>query len=326
MIGLTLKHIRYFQALAVQGHFGRAAEACNISQPALSLQIKELEALIGAPLVERNARQIRLTALGEDFLARSKEIMVRVDDLENLLRSAAGPISGRLALGVIPTVAPYLLTEIIKALALRFPDLELQPREAVTQSLVEGLLAARLDFAIVALPVSEPSLQEFALFEEDFLLVRPASDQHLPVPSLSKLRTMRLLLLEEGHCFRDQALAFCDMSASDPQELMEGSSLSTLVQMVSAGIGVTLIPEMAMWLESRMADVTVSHLPAAGASRTIGMVWRKTNPMADQLMQIGAIIRKAAEKSRTTHMPTHTPATDQKPAAAPSLRGSDPAT
>ena len=301
MIGVTLKHMRYFQALAAHGHFGRASEACNISQPALSLQIKELEALIGAPLVERSARQIKLTALGEDFLSRAKDIIVRVDELEDLLRSSTGAISGRLRIGVIPTVAPYLLTDVIKALGSRLPGLELQPREAVTQSLVDNLLAARLDCAIVALPVSEPALQEFALFDEDFLLVRPRADEAAPVPSQSKLKTMRLLLLEEGHCFRDQALSFCELSGSDPQELMEGSSLSTLVQMVGAGIGVTLIPEMALSLETRSADVSVARFEAPRPSRTIGMIWRKTNPLGDQLMQIGAIIRKAAERKRDHH-------------------------
>lgn len=298
MIGVTLKHMRYFQALATYGHFGRASEACNISQPALSLQIKELETLIGAPLVERSARQIKLTALGEDFLSRAKEIIVRVDELEDLLRSSTGSISGRLRLGVIPTVAPYLLTDVIKALDSRLPGLELQPREAVTQSLVDSLLAARLDCAIVALPVSEPSLQEFALFDEEFLLVRPSADEKAPVPSQSKIKTMRLLLLEEGHCFRDQALSFCDIESSDPQELMEGSSLSTLVQMVGAGIGVTLIPEMALPLETRSADVSVARFEEPRPSRAIGMIWRKTNPLGDQLMQIGAIIRKSTERKR----------------------------
>ncbi len=298
MIGLTLKHIRYFEALAEHGHFGRAAAACNISQPALSLQVKELEALIGAPLVERNARQLRLTPLGQDFLSRAREIIVRVDELENLARSSSGPFSGRLRLGVIPTVAPYLLSGVIGALAARFPDLDLQPREAVTQSLIDSLLSAHLDVAIVALPVSEPALREFALFEEDFLLVRPASDEGSPVPDLSRLKSMRLLLLEEGHCFREQALSFCKMTGSEPRELMEGSSLSTLVQMVGAGIGVTLIPEMAVHLETKSADVSISRFPAPSPSRTIGMVWRRSDPLGEQLLQIGGIIRKVAESKQ----------------------------
>ncbi|MEL6965383.1 MAG: hydrogen peroxide-inducible genes activator [Pseudomonadota bacterium] len=295
MIGLTLKHMRYFAALASHRHFRRAAEACAISQPALSLQIKELETMLGSPLVERTARQVHLTTLGEDFLARVQEILIQVDDLEDLVRSSNDAPSGRLRLGIIPTVAPYLLPEIIKALGARFPGLEVQPRETITTSLVAGLLASRLDAAIVALPISEASLREFALFQEEFYLVRPSSEAGKPVPSPSKLQAMRLLLLEEGHCFRDQALSFCDTMGRRPQHIMEGSSLSTLVQMVSAGIGATLIPEMALPFETRSADVAVSKFPAPGPSRTIGMIWRNTNPLAEQLMTIGSIIRKVAE-------------------------------
>ena len=295
MIGITIKQMRYFAALAAHGHFGRAAAACAISQPALSVQIKELEGLLGGPLVERAAREIRLTALGEDFLSRAKEILVRVDDLQNLVRSSSGPLSGRLRIGVIPTIAPYLLPDIITALSGRYPDLELQPHETITQNLIQDLLASRLDFAVVALPISEPNLQEFVLFEEEFLLVRPSGDRDAPVPSPSTLQTMRLLLLEEGHCFRDQALAFCDLKEPTARQIMEGTSLSTLVQMVGAGIGVTLIPEMSVSLETRSANVSVARFPTPRPRRTIGMVWRRTNPLGDQLLQIGAIVRKAAE-------------------------------
>ena len=295
MKSLTLKHIRYFQALAAQRHFGRAAEVCSISQPALSLQIKELEGIMGGPMVERATREVRLTALGEDFLARGSEILRQVDDVSTLVRRQAGPFSGRLRLGVIPTVAPYLLPRVIQALAQRYPDLKLEPKETITQSLVQEILASRLDAAIVALPVTEPSLQEFALFDEEFLLVRPAQDVDLPVPTTAVLPTMELLLLEEGHCFRDQALSFCDSTAVRPRQIMEGSSLSTLVQMVSAGIGVTLIPEMARSFETRSADVAVARFPVPAPNRTIGMIWRKTNPLTPELMEMGAIIRKVAE-------------------------------
>ena len=143
----------------------------------------------------------------------------------------------------------------------------------------------------MALPISEPALQEFALFNEDFVLVRPMGDANKPVPGPDRLKTMRLLLLEEGHCFRDQALSFCDITTAQPRQLMEGSSLSTLVQMVGAGMGVTLIPEMAMTLETRSANVSVARFPKPGPSRTIGMIWRKSNPLAEQLMQAGAIVR-----------------------------------
>ncbi|MEP0940703.1 MAG: LysR substrate-binding domain-containing protein [Rhizobiaceae bacterium] len=298
MIGLTLKQLRYFEALARHRHFGRAAEACFISQPALSLQIKELENMFGAPLVERGARQVQLTSVGEAFLNKARQILLGVEELEDLVRASRGPLAGRLRLGVIPTVAPYLLPEIIAALSQEFPELELELRESVTRSLIEDLQEARLDMAIVALPISEPALQEFALFDEEFVLVRQRDEDDKPVPSPKMLKTMRLLLLEEGHCFRDQALSFCQFDEAQPRQLMEGSSLSTLVQMVGAGMGLTLIPEMALALETRSADVSVARFPHPGPTRTIGMVWRATNPLSDQLMQIGALIRGVGQKKR----------------------------
>jgi LysR family hydrogen peroxide-inducible transcriptional activator len=150
----------------------------------------------------------------------------------------------------------------------------------------------------VALPVSEPTLTEVALFAEEFVLVRPGPDEGKPVPGPEALSEMKLLLLEEGHCFRDQALSFCKMPSARPRELLDGSSLSTLVQMVGAGIGVTLIPEMAVPVETRSASVTVAHFKDAHPSRTIGMIWRKTSPLARQLLQISEIVRQAAEASR----------------------------
>ncbi len=300
MIGLTIKQLRYFDALARHHHFGRAAEACSISQPALSLQIKDLENMAGAPLVERGARTIHLTALGEDFILKAREVLIAVDELEDLMRASQGPFAGRFRLGVIPTVAPYLLPDTITALSTHFPEIELELRESVTKSLVADLLESRLDAAIVALPISEPMLREFALFQEDFVLVRPSNDAKKPVPSPDMLKTMRLLLLEEGHCFRDQALSFCEISKAQPRQLMEGSSLSTLVQMVGAGMGVTLIPEMAIALETRATDVSVVRFPPPRPSRTIGMVWRKSNPLGDQLMHVGAIVRGVGQAKRDT--------------------------
>jgi LysR family hydrogen peroxide-inducible transcriptional activator len=292
MTNLSMKHLRYFDALAQHGHFGRAAEACSISQPALSLQMKELEDLLGAPLIERGPRQIRLTSLGESFALRVRDILRAVDELGDLARASFSPLAGRLRIGVIPTVAPYLLPAIIKDLSTAFPGLDLRPREAVTGRLIEDLVEGQLDAAIVALPISEPSLVEVALFDEEFVLVRPLSDAARPVPSSDSLREMRLLLLEEGHCFRDQALSFCQLSGSASRDLMEGSSLATLVQMVGAGIGVTLIPEMAVTIETRSAAVSIARLAAPRPSRSIGMVWRRTNPLSDQLTHIAGIIRE----------------------------------
>ncbi|QUJ78297.1 hydrogen peroxide-inducible genes activator [Sulfitobacter albidus] len=295
MMNVTLKQLRYFDALARLGHFGRAAEACSISQPALSVQIKELEAMLGAPLVERAARQIRLTTLGHDVLTRARRILTDVDEMAELARSAEGPLKGALRIGIIPTVAPYLLPAIIQELGRQLPDLDLMPRESITQSLIKDLLDSRLDFVVAALPISEPALREFALFDEEFVLVRSHADAHTPVPSPESLPQMKLLLLEEGHCFRDQALSFCDMRPSDPSLVMEGSSLSTLVQMVSAGLGLTLIPEMAVPLETRNADLSVARFTSSRPKRTIGMVWRRTSPLSAQLMEIGAIVRQVGQ-------------------------------
>lgn len=298
MNNLTLKQLRYVEALARHGHFGRAADACAVTQPALSMQIKELEEALGATLFERSARQVRLTGLGEEFARRVRDILRSVDDLEDLVRASRDGMAGRLRIGVIPTIAPYLLPAIVSDVTRIHPDLDLRMREALTQKLIQELTEGRLDTAVVALPVSEPSLAEIALFEEEFVLVRPAEDEGKPVPSSESLREMRLLLLEEGHCFRDQALAFCNMTSAVPWDLMDGSSLSTLVQMVSAGIGVTLIPEIAVAVETRSAAVSVAHFCEPRPKRTIGMIWRKKSPMAGQLLKIADVVRQSAEAAR----------------------------
>ncbi len=294
MINFTLRQLRYFEALARHGHFGRAAEACSISQPALSVQIKELEETLGVELFERSARQLRLSAFGEEFLLRVRDILRSVDELGDLARAHRKHLVGRLRIGVIPTVAPYLLPGMISALTRENPDLDIHVRETVTPKLLQELAEGRLDTAIVALPVSEPSLTEMPLFEENFVLVRPKEDAGKPVPNREMLREMRLLLLEEGHCFREQALSFCDMGALRPREILDGSSLSTLVQMVGAGIGVTLIPEIAMPVETRSADVSIARFEDPQPSRRIGMIWRKTSPIARQLTEVAELVRRAA--------------------------------
>lgn len=299
MRGLTFKQLRYFEALARHGHFGRAADACAISQPALSVQIKELEESLGTELFERGARQIRLTHFGEAFALRVRDILRSVEELEDLARAAQARLAGRLRIGIIPTIAPYLLPTVLDTLARTHDGLDIHVRETLTTTLVQELAHGRLDAAIVALPVSEPSLTEIALFVENFVLVRPRADAGKPVPDRDTLREMRLLLLEEGHCFRDQALSFCSTQSAPPRELLDVSSLSTLVQMVSAGIGVTLIPEMAVAVETRSAAVSVSRFSGREPSRTIGMIWRKTSPLAKQLMQISEVVRQAGETMRT---------------------------
>ncbi|GHC19576.1 MULTISPECIES: hydrogen peroxide-inducible genes activator [Gemmobacter] len=291
MKGLTLKQIRYFEALARHRTFGRAAEACAVTQPALSMQIKELEEMAGTPLLERGPRQIRLTAFGEMFLTRAQAMLAIVDDLDDLARAAGGQPAGKLRLGVIPTIAPYLLPAVITRLSQQFPGLMPILRETMTSRLIEELNDGRIDAAILALPVSEPALTEVSLFTERFVLIRQIADADRPVPSRDMLREMRLLLLEEGHCFRDQALSFCDMPSTQPREMLDGSSLSTLVQMVGVGIGVTLIPEMAVPIETRSAAVSVARFRDPQPVRTIGMVWRRSSGMEAQLLQIAEVVR-----------------------------------
>ena len=293
MAELTLKQLRYFDAVARAGHFGRAAAICSISQPAISVQIKEMEQTLGIALFERGARVVRLTAAGEDLIQRVRSILGAVEELSDVARASGGQALARLRLGIIPTIAPYLLPAIMGALGAQHPNLDLHVRETLTPKLLNELSDGKIDAAILALPTSEPSLQETLLFDEDFVLVRPAQDEGKPVPNGEALRKMRLLLLEEGHCFRDQALAFCNTSASVPRDGLDGSSLTTLVQMVSAGIGVTLIPQMAIAVETPAANVSVARFAEPRPSRQIGMIWRKRNPLADQLTRVAEVIKSA---------------------------------
>ncbi len=198
MIQMTLRQLRYFDALARHGHFGRAAEACSISQPALSMQIKEMEEILGGVLLERNARQVTLTKFGEEIVQRVREILRSVDELGDFARASRDRLAGRLRIGMIPTIAPYLLPKVIENLARMHPELDIHVRETLTPKLIKEVAEGRLDTAIVALPVSEPSLTEVACFSENFLLVRPGEDEGTPVPSHETLREMRLAAAGRG--------------------------------------------------------------------------------------------------------------------------------
>lgn len=296
MNNLTLRQLRYFQALAQHGHFGHAAAMCSISQPAMSVQIRELEENLGVTLFERSARKVRLTPFGDELAVRVRDILGAVDELGELARATAGKVPDRLRIGIIPTVAPYLLPAMVTALTRLNPALDLHVRETQTTGLLRALEQGTLDAAVVALPVSHPAFTEVALCEEDFVLVRPAADAGKPVPDGEALRGMRLLLLEEGHCFRDQALAFCAAPANMPRDGLDGSSLTTLVQMVGAGIGVTLIPEMAIGLETGSAPVSVSRFGPPAPKRTIGLIWRRTNPLATQLHTIAEVLGSVSRR------------------------------
>lgn len=287
---ITLKQMQYFEALVKARHFSRAADLCAISQPALSMQIKKLEAFLDMPLVEKTSKPLRLTPFGEDFAIKIGAILQNVRDLGDMAKVSKLKPQGSIKLGVIPTIAPYLFPQLIHQVTKAFPSVNLKLRETITTNLIDEVLEGRLDAAILALPVSEPRLTEKSLFEEEFVLVRPISDNGKPIPNPDTLHEMHLLLLEEGHCFRDQALSFCNISKKQTRELMDASSLSTLVQMVAAGIGITLIPQMAASLESRSASVEMLRFEINPPKRSVGMIWRKNTPLEAHLEKIAKIL------------------------------------
>ncbi|PYG27185.1 LysR substrate-binding domain-containing protein [Pelagimonas varians] len=295
MTNITIRQLRYFESLVRHGHFGRAAEACAVSQPALSVQIKELEENLGGPLFERLPRKVLLTTLGRHLETRARDILKSVDDLGDLARAGQETLAGQLRLGVIPTIAPYLLPQVIHGLTQTLPAVDVHIRETMTPTLIQELTGGGIDAAIVALPISEPSLIEAPLFDEAFVLVRPIADGNKPLPNRQSLREMKLLLLEEGHCFRDQALSFCAIQPGTARETLDATSLATLVQMVGSGVGVTLIPEIAIGVETRSAQVAITPFTAPQPSRTIGLIWRRSSPLTKQFEQIAQIVKQAGE-------------------------------
>ena len=291
MTKITLRQLRYFEALAQHRHFGVASNACSVTQPALSMQIRDFELALGVNLFEKGTHPVQLTPLGRIIAAKSKAIMLDVAELEELVRASDNQPLINLRLGVIPTVAPYIFSRIAKDLTMHFTGLNLKMREAITSKLITAVIDGELDAAIIALPASEPRLRELELFRENFLLVRPKADAKKPVPRPEMLKEMRLLLLEEGHCFRDQALTFCKMGSSKTQDVMDGNSLTTLVQMVAAGFGVTLIPEMAAEFEGRIPNISIAKFHKNPPTRKIGMVWRRNSPLQDKYIEIDQIVK-----------------------------------
>jgi len=299
MKNLTLKQLRYFEAVAKKRHFGQAADICAVSQPALSVQIREMEESLGLPLFERGPRGVTPTAFAETLLPRVRAILSEVDALGELARAAQSELAGRLRLGVIPTIAPYLLPGVITRIGARFPAVDLHVRESMTGRLVEELTEGQIDAAIVALPLSNPALSVTELFSESMVFVRPDNQSTQPAPQPEALQNMRLLLLEEGHCFRDQALSYCGLPATQPRDGLDGSSLSTLVQMVGSGIGVTMIPEMAIGVETKSAPVSIVRFADPQPTRKIGMIWRKNSPLEEHLQTIAHLTKEVARTRQT---------------------------
>ena len=287
MNNISAKQLRYFLAVAKNKNFQKAADECAISQPALSMKIKELEGMLGQ-LIERGSKKFYLTQTGQALINKAETIIQSFDDLKHL--AIKGDNINQLSIGAIPTVAPYLLPKILKTISKQYKDVIIEPKEAVTEKLVSYLINGKIDLAFLALPTYEPLLTEVALFEEEFLLIRDIKDAKKPVPNNKELTNMKLLLLEEGHCLRSQTLSFCKVT-SVPKNIMEGTTLTTLVQMVSAGIGVTLIPEISVPIETRSAKVSASRFQQQKPKRTIGLVWRKSNPLTRQFNEIATLLK-----------------------------------
>jgi LysR family hydrogen peroxide-inducible transcriptional activator len=288
---ITLKQLRYFVALARHRHFGRAAEECHVSQPALSLQIQELERELGCQLVERRRGAIALTEIGRDIADRAGNILIATGDLVDHARHRPSLLSGALDLGVIPSIAPYLLPATLPLLQQRHPALELRLRETQTATLLDELSEGRLDVALLSLPIERAGLEAQHLFDDGFVLVVPSGPAGEPFTAETALSSDNLLLLEEGHCLRDQALSFCRSAPSGSRRQYGASSLSTIMQMVANGFGTTLMPMMALPVELR-PDMPVSLFRFAKPepSRSIGLVWRKSSPRKQDFQALGRIL------------------------------------
>ena len=238
---VTLRQLRYLEALAETLHFGQAAEACAVTQPALSMQIKELEDELQVSLIERRKSGIELTDQGEEIVRRGRTILASVRDLLDYAKHRERVLTGSLNFGAIPSIAPYLLPAALPELQRRFPDLTLHLRETITETLIRELVTGDLDLILVALPIEDPEIETLHLLDDKFVLAARAS-KGKRAKATDMLAHERLLLLEEGHCLRDQALSFCRLVTPEARESFGASSLATIVQMVAHGYGITLLP------------------------------------------------------------------------------------
>ena len=292
---MNLRDLRYLVALAEHCHFGRAAEACFVSQPTLSTQIRKLEDELGVTLVERAPRKVLLTDVGREIAARARDVLNEAEQIRAIARRTRDPESGTVRLGIFPTLGPYLLPHVVPMLRQTFPRLELLLVEEKTEVVLERLREGKLDAGILALPVHEDSLHVEPLFEEPFLLAVP--DSH-PLAGRKRLRLKdladeSLLLLEDGHCLRDQALEVCQLSGAGERSGFRATSLETLRQMVAAGVGITLLPTLAVNPPvARVDHVRLIEFGAHPPHRRVAMVWRKSSAMHGFLMRLADVLRK----------------------------------
>lgn len=295
---MNLRDLKYLVTLVDYGHFGKAAEACFVSQPALSMQIKKLEESLGVPLIERTNKTFLLTETGKKIVAHARTILLDVDAMYETAKQAKDPFSGELRLGVIPTLAPYLLPSIIPGIHKTFPKLTLYLIEQQTQVLLQAMEHGKIDAALLALPIAGAEIKSKALFEEEFMLALPRQHplaKH-KIAKLAYLADESLLLLEDGHCLRDQALAICHRSHAKEAKSFQATSLETLRYMVASNVGMTLMPKL-----SCRHDNGIIYLPFANPKpgRKIGLVWRTSSTKKILLDQLILSISKLLTKRST---------------------------
>ncbi|HYE49563.1 MAG TPA: hydrogen peroxide-inducible genes activator [Azospirillaceae bacterium] len=290
---VTLRQLRYLVAVADTLHFGRAAQASHVSQPSLSAQIQQLEEALGITLFERTQRRVLPTPAGEEAVRRARAILAAVEDLADSAKAAGRPLAGELRLGVIPTVGPFLLPRALPGLRRSYPDLRLYLREDLTDRLLERLRAGELDACLLALPLDEGGFACETLYDEPFLVALPPGH---PLASREQVREAdlaeeRLLLLEDGHCFREQALKVCRLGARAERDSVAATSLSTLCEMVAGRIGVTLLPALASTALTAPGQIEVRPFPDPAPTRRIGLAWRKASAREDDLRRLAAHLR-----------------------------------
>lgn len=293
---MNLRDLRYLVALAETRHFGHAADRCHVSQPTLSAQLKKLERYLGVDLIERQPRRIALTDIGEKVVARARRLLQEADEIQALTRAEKDPLTGKLKVALIPTIGPYLLPLVMRKLRKQLPKLQLLLYEYRTQVLLDRLHSGEIDMGILALPVALDGLDSELLYEEEFLLALPADHplNRKQRVRLDDLPGENLLLLEDGHCLRDQALEVCSRVDIHENQDFRATSLETLRQMVAAGLGVTLLPQVAAtgpFAAGRA--MTTRPFVAPAPSRSVGSVWRKSSTRVAAITTVGRIIREA---------------------------------
>lgn len=292
---MNLRDLQYLVALAEHRHFGRAAEASFVSQPTLSTQIKKLEDELGVPLVERTPRKVLLTETGREIARRARGVLAEVDEIKAIAQRTRDPESGTLRLGIFPTLGPYLLPHLVPLVRERFPRLELLLVEEKTEQVIRMLREGSLDVGVLALPLHEDSLRSEFLFEEPFVLAVPESHRLAHKKQRLKLGDLEdesLLLLEDGHCLRDQALEVCQLAGAGERSGFRATSLETLRQMVAANVGITLLPTLAIKPPmARTDNVHLIEFAGHAPSRRIALVWRKSSSMGAFLKRFADVVR-----------------------------------